>query len=141
MKTKNGYRWQAAKKTFLFPVKLLSKDFRKAFCAGVRELLETGELDTEFGRLDVQAMLKEAESKNWEVYIQPPIAGIDNLLDRKQKCLFGRLPAIPVFCFHQCSPGGDYMRVRVSLHGLPPSVQHHGETHIAPQVFLPVGLY
>jgi len=46
----------------------------------VRELLEAGELDTEFGRLDVEAMLQEAESKNWEVYIQPPIAGVVNLL-------------------------------------------------------------
>ena len=88
VKTKNGVRWQAAKKTFLFPVKLLSKDFRKAFCQGVRDLLDAGQLDTAFGRLDVEAMLKEAESKDWEVYIQPPIAGIDNLLDYLGRYIF-----------------------------------------------------
>ena len=88
VKTADGYRWQPAKKTFLFPVKKLSKDFRKAFCQGVRKLLEAGQLDTEFGRLDVEAMLQEAESKNWEVYIQPPIAGIDNLLDYLGQYIF-----------------------------------------------------
>jgi ribosomal protein S27AE len=80
VKTEEGYRWQEAKKTFLFPVKQLSKDFRKAFCAGVRRLLERGDLETEFGKLDVEGMLAEAESKDWEVYIQPPVAGIENLL-------------------------------------------------------------
>lgn len=88
VKTADGYRWQASKKTFLFPVKRLSKDFRKAFCQGVRKLLEAGELDTEFGRLDVEAMIKEAESKNWEVYIQPPIAGVDNLIGYLGKYMF-----------------------------------------------------
>lgn len=83
-----GYRWQAAKKTFLFPVKKLSKDFRKAFCQGIRKLLKAGKLDTEFGRLDVDAMLQEAESKDWNVYIQPPIAGIDNLLDYLGRYVF-----------------------------------------------------
>jgi hypothetical protein len=88
VKTAEGYRWQAAKKTFLFPVKKLSKDFRKAFCEGIRKLLKNKKLDTELGRLDVQAMLEEGESKNWEVYLQPPIAGIENLLDYLGRYVF-----------------------------------------------------
>lgn len=76
-----GYRWQKAKKTFLFPVEELSADFRRAFCARVKSLTEDGELDTDKGRLDVTAMVKEAQSKDWEVYIQSPQEGKENLLD------------------------------------------------------------
>ena len=81
VKTEKGYRWQEAKKEYLFPVKLCSKDFKRAFCKGVKRLWEEGKLDTAEGRLDVGAMLAEAESKDWEVYIQPPIAGVEKLLE------------------------------------------------------------
>lgn len=81
VKEGNGYRWQKAKQTFLFPVKELSADFRRVFCAGVKSLTEEGELDTDDGHLDVAAMVKEAESKDWEVYIQPPQEGKEKLLD------------------------------------------------------------
>jgi hypothetical protein len=88
VKTPDGYRWQAAKPNYLFPVKLLSKDFLKAFCAGVLLLSQEKRLDTAQGELDIAAMLAEAQSKDWEVFIQPPICGIDNLMDYLARYIF-----------------------------------------------------
>jgi hypothetical protein len=86
--TPGGYRWQAAKRGYLFPVKLLSKDFLRAFCAGVRQLWQEERLDTANGELDVAAMLAEAEGKDWEVYIQPPLYGVEKLLDYLGRYVF-----------------------------------------------------
>ncbi|MBA4384189.1 MAG: IS91 family transposase [Anaerolinea sp.] len=86
--TPGGYRWQAAKRKYLFPVKLLSKDFQRAFCAGVRKLWQDGHLDTANGELDAAAMLAEAEGKDWEVYIQAPLYGVEKLLDYLGRYVF-----------------------------------------------------
>lgn len=94
--TPEGYRWQAAKRKYLFPVKLLSKDFRRAFCAGVRQMWQEGRLDNANGALDtsaslsagVAAMLAEAEGKDWEVYIQAPLYGVEKLLDYLGRYVF-----------------------------------------------------
>lgn len=83
-----GYRWLAARRKYLFPVKLLSKDFLHAFCAGVRAMWLEGHLDTADGRLDVAAMLAEANGKDWEVYIQPPLYGVEKLLDYLGRYVF-----------------------------------------------------
>ena len=83
-----GYRWQPAKRKFLFPVKMLSKDFRQAFCADVRQLWQEEKLDTMDGKLDVAGMLAEAESKDWEVYIQAPPCGLEKLLDYLGRYVF-----------------------------------------------------
>jgi len=81
-----GYRWQRAKHKYLFPVKLLSKEYRAAFCKGLEKLWEEKKIETR-GE-DVEGMLKAGREKNWEVYIQPPIEGVDNLLDYLGKYLY-----------------------------------------------------
>ena len=83
-----GYRWQAASRKFLFPVKLLSNDFRRRFCAAVRQLWLDGKLDTHDGALDVAQISTEAQSKDWEVYIQAPLYGVEKLIEYLGRYLF-----------------------------------------------------
>jgi len=85
-----GYRWQAASHKFLFPVKLLSNQFRNRFCFALSQLwaAERGKLNTNDGALDVQHMLIEALSKNWEVYIQAPLYGVEKLIEYLGRYIF-----------------------------------------------------
>jgi hypothetical protein len=78
--TGKGWRWRPAKKKFLFPVKKLSRDFRKAFCQGIRKLHKKGELvwdEAEMGS-SIEEMIQSAMSQKWEVYIEPPPDKADN---------------------------------------------------------------
>ncbi|MCJ7432651.1 MAG: IS91 family transposase [Anaerolineales bacterium] len=86
--TPNGYRWQPSKRKFLFDAPQLSKDFRHLFCEGLRKLSQTESLDTNEGQLDVAQMLAAAEAKNWEVFIQPPIYGVEKLLEYLGRYVF-----------------------------------------------------
>lgn len=88
VKTPNGYRWQEATRKFLFPAKLLSKDFRARFCQAVRQAWQDGKLDTQDGSLDVADMLAQTESKDWEVYIQAPLYEVENLLEYLGRYVF-----------------------------------------------------
>jgi hypothetical protein len=88
VRTADGYRWQAAKNNFLFPVEQFSLDFRHAFCAGVQKLWQEGSLNTRDGNLDVAGMLRKAEATNWEVYIQPPLYGSEKLIDYLGRYVF-----------------------------------------------------
>jgi hypothetical protein len=88
VRTADGYRWQAAKNNFLFPVEQFSLDFRHAFCAGVQKLWQEGSLNTRDGNLDVAGMLRKAEATNWEVYIQPPLYGPEKLIDYLGRYVF-----------------------------------------------------
>ena len=83
-----GYRWQAASHKFLFPVKLLSNQFRNRFCFAISQLWAESNLNTNDGRLNIQSMLKEALSKDWEVYIQAPIYGVEKLLEYLGRYIF-----------------------------------------------------
>ena len=83
-----GYRWQAASHKFLFPVKLLSNQFRNRFCFELSQLWADGKLNTNDGALDVQSMLTEALSKNWEVYIQAPLYGVEKLIEYLGRYIF-----------------------------------------------------
>jgi hypothetical protein len=83
-----GYRWQAASRGFLFPVKLLSNQFRNRFCFALTELWADGKLNTNDGALDVQGMVAEALSKNWEVYIQAPLYGPEKLIEYLGRYIF-----------------------------------------------------
>jgi hypothetical protein len=83
-----GYRWQAASREFLFPVKLLSNQFRNRFCFALAERWADGKLNTNDGALDVQGMLAEALSKNWEVYIQAPLYGPEKLIEYLGRYVF-----------------------------------------------------
>jgi hypothetical protein len=86
--TADGYRWQAAKNNFLFPVEQFSLDFRRAFCAGVQKLWQEGSLNIRDGNLDVAGMLRKAEATNWEVFIQPPLYGPEKLIDYLGRYVF-----------------------------------------------------
>ena len=85
-----GYRWQAASHKFLFPVKLLSNQFRNRFCFALSQLwaAERGKLNINDNALDVQGMLTEALSKNWEVYIQAPLYGVEKLIEYLGRYIF-----------------------------------------------------
>jgi hypothetical protein len=76
------YRWQAAKKTWLFPAEEFSAAFRQAFCEGVRKLWKQGKLrGGREGELEVEQMLQAGRSQKWEVYIQTPRGQPQDLLD------------------------------------------------------------
>ena len=79
VQTAEGARWQSAKKKFLFPVKKLSRDFRKAFCQGIRQLHKKGKLDWDETEMSsIEKMIKAAMSQKWEVYIERPPQGDDS---------------------------------------------------------------
>ncbi|HID51039.1 MAG TPA: hypothetical protein EYP41_03255, partial [Anaerolineae bacterium] len=79
VQTRKGARWQAAKKKFLFPVKKLSRDFREAFCKGIRKLHKKGKLVWDEAKMgSIEAMITTAMSQKWEVYIEPPPDKADN---------------------------------------------------------------
>jgi hypothetical protein len=83
-----GYRWQAASHKFLFPVKLLSNQFRNRFCFALSQLWGDGKLNTNDGTFDIQLMLTNALSKNWEVYIQAPLYGVEKLIEYLGRYIF-----------------------------------------------------
>ncbi|MCL4429728.1 MAG: transposase [Chloroflexi bacterium] len=83
-----GYRWQAASHKFLFPVKLLSNQFHNRFCLALSQLSADDKLNTNDGALDVQGMLTEALSKNWEIYIQAPLYGVEKLIEYLGRYIF-----------------------------------------------------
>ena len=84
----HGYRWQAASHKFLFPVKLLSNMFRNRFCFALSQLWAEGKLNTNDGAFDVQRALTDALSKNWEVYIQAPLYGVEKLIEYLGRYIF-----------------------------------------------------
>jgi len=88
VKTMEGYRWQAAKHNYLFPVEEFSRDFRFAFCAGVQKLWQGGRLNTCDGNLDVTGMLRKAEATKWEVFIQAPLYGPEKLIEYLGRYIF-----------------------------------------------------
>jgi len=81
----NG-QWQSAKK-YLFPVKVLSKLFRRFYVAGLREIVEKNglklpdQLTDSLTSLNVDQWLNELMSKEWVVYAKPPFAGPEKLLN------------------------------------------------------------
>jgi hypothetical protein len=83
-----GCRWNPASRKFLFPVKLLSNQFRNRFCFALSQLWADGKLDTNSGTLDVQSLVIEALSKDWEVYIQAPLYGVEKLIEYLGRYIF-----------------------------------------------------
>ena len=83
-----GYRWQAASREFLFPVLLLSNQFRNRFCFELSQLWAEGKLNTQAGALHVPTMLQSALSKDWEVFIQSPVYGPEKLIEYLGRYIF-----------------------------------------------------
>jgi hypothetical protein len=76
-----GYRWQKAKETFLFPVKELSATFRRRFCERLRRLVKGGKMVEPKEGMDLQGAIERAEKQAWEVYLERPFSGVGKLLD------------------------------------------------------------
>ena len=83
-----GCRWNAASREFLFPVKLLSNQFRNRFCFALSQLWADGKLNTNEGALEVQALVTDALSKDWEVYIQAPLYDKEKLIEYLGRYIF-----------------------------------------------------
>jgi hypothetical protein len=83
-----GYSWNPADHKFLFPALLLSNQFRNRFCFELSKLWTDGKLNTNDGTFDVQAMLREALSKDWEVYIQKPLYDKEKLIEYLARYIF-----------------------------------------------------
>lgn len=73
--------WQSCRKGFLFPVKVLSRLFRRRFMEGARQLFNKGDL-TFFGQMlhltDRNTFLswcKAQQHREWVVYAKRPFAG------------------------------------------------------------------
>ena len=84
----SGYRWNAASRESLFPVLLLSNQFRNRFCFELSKLWAQGNLNTNDGALDVSMMIQNALSKDWEVYIQKPLYGPEKLIEYLGRYIF-----------------------------------------------------
>jgi len=71
--TVRGPQWRSSAKTFLFPVKPLSRAFRERFCAGLLRLHRQGKLRVaaEITGVEVEGLVKKMRSKAWEVFIEP----------------------------------------------------------------------
>lgn len=83
-----GYSWNPADHKFLFPVLLLSNQFRNRFCFELAKLWADGKLNTNDDALDVQSMLTQALSKDWEVYIQKPLYDKEKLIEYLGRYIF-----------------------------------------------------
>jgi hypothetical protein len=78
----DGQRWIAGRADFLLPVVKLSQVYRQKLCAGVRRLLRRGKLVLvgTAAELDVERMVREIEGKDWQVYLERPVAGTEKVL-------------------------------------------------------------
>lgn len=83
-----SYRWQAATRNFLFPVKLLSKTFRDRFCAAVEQLGLDGKLETGNDTVNFAEIVTQALAKDWEVYIQSPLYEPEKLIEYLGRYIF-----------------------------------------------------
>lgn len=83
---RDGTRWISSRPTFLLPVKVLGKLFRRLFLTRLMALHETGRLAF-YGSMahltDRRAFLQHlspVRKKNWIVYAKPPFAGPEAVL-------------------------------------------------------------
>ena len=83
-----GYSWKPATHKFLFPALLLSNMFRNRFCFELANLWTAGKLNTNEDNLDVQEMIRQALSKDWDVYIQKPLYDKEKLLEYLGRYIF-----------------------------------------------------
>jgi hypothetical protein len=160
--THNGPRWRSSKKTFLFPVKQLSRQFRDAFCRGLVKLERKGKLQHvgQAAQADVDKLVQQMRSKRWEVFIKPapddPKSICDYLGKYTQHVAISNYRIISIarglvqFTYHDNRDGGqekvmslpalEFIR-RFLSHVLPgrvPRVRHYGLHHPSKQKALEV---
>jgi len=74
----DGQRWVAAKRGFLFPVRILGRVFRGKLLRKLELSLDHRSLQT--AESDPYALLRAAARKDWVVYSKPPFAGPEQVL-------------------------------------------------------------
>jgi hypothetical protein len=151
--TKDGPRWCASARDFLFPILSLSRDFRERFCAGLRRLHRRRRLRLvgEASGLDVEGLVQQMRSKRWEVFAKPAPSDPTSLCEYLGKYTYRiaisnhRIVSIARgrvrFTYHDNRDGGqekvmelpalEFMR-RFLLHVLPTRfvrVRHYGLHH------------
>lgn len=78
----DGARWIASRSDFLLPVVKLSQLYRTKLCAGLRRLVRRGQLKLvgTAADLDGEGLVSQIEAKDWQVYLEPPMAGAEKVL-------------------------------------------------------------
>jgi len=77
----DGTRWVSSRASFLLPVRVLSKLFRRLFLTRLVELYTAGELNFFGGQAGLRdrrvflRLIAKMRQKNWVVYAKPPFAG------------------------------------------------------------------
>jgi len=77
-------RWRSTDPKFLFPVRALSKVFRGKFLAGLKAIVDRGDLTfpaTPGNLGQFNAMLSKLYSKAWSLYAKPPFDGPERTLE------------------------------------------------------------
>lgn len=78
----DGTRWIASRADYLLPVLKLSQVYRSKLCAGLRRLARRGQIKLvgAAAGLEVEALVRQIEAKEWQVYLEPPLAGPEKVL-------------------------------------------------------------
>jgi hypothetical protein len=77
----DGTRWVSSRASFLLPVRVLSKLFRRLFLTRLVELYAAGDLNFFGGQAGLRdrrvflRLIAKMRQKNWVVYAKPPFAG------------------------------------------------------------------
>ena len=85
--TSNGQQWQAASPDYLFPVVVLSAQFRDSFCAGLKtrfhknEFIFAGQCAHLADPAVFDELLAESQAKKWQVYAKAPFSDAAQTLD------------------------------------------------------------
>jgi hypothetical protein len=69
----DGTRWIPARRKYLFPVKVLSRLFRRLFLDGLRRAHRAG--DVRFDSGDLPKVIEALSRTEWVVYAKPPFGG------------------------------------------------------------------
>ena len=73
-------RWRAARSTYLFPVRALSRHFRGGFVSRLRRAIVRGGLK-QLDVAQVDPLLEELMSTEWTVYAKPCLGQTDTVVD------------------------------------------------------------
>ena len=73
--------WHAAKSTYLFPVRALSRRFRGGFVSRLRGAFEAGALPRLSGPVEVRRVLDALMAQEWVVYSKPALARAETVVD------------------------------------------------------------
>lgn len=78
----DGTRWMASRTDFLLPVVKLSQVYRSKLCARLRRLARRGQLKLvgAAAGVEVERLAQEIAAKDWQVYLEPPMAGPEKVL-------------------------------------------------------------